>query len=294
MEPTSDTDDRPTQHGRLDQTGNGGTHEANTVHAEAGTALPPDASAAAISGDTASFTVTRCPTCNSRFQITAQQREAAEGWVRCGQCQAVFSADQHLEAPLHVLQTAPKPQAETWPHQTPPQETLVLKTRKTRRSPTNGLWGLLGIVAVMGLFAQVLWLERNQLARNPHFAPFYSALCQQFDCRLAPMQDLPSIISLRLLVRDHSQYNNVLTLDMLIENRAPFPQPFPALQIHFTGLDDVIRAARTFQPQEYLGGDLDVIGLMPSNSPIQLQLELINPGPLSPNYTLSFVPAFPR
>ncbi len=293
MEPSNDTDQRTAQSNSRTQVTDSGSAETQTA------ALPIESGATGVTGVTTArnsgaFTVTCCPKCNSRFQITAQQREAAKGLVRCGHCHDVFSADLHLEAPLEALQPEPKPPRETQQSQPLPQETLILKTRKTRRSPTSWLWGLLGIAAVTGLVAQVLWHERNQLARNPNFAPLYATLCQQFDCRLAPMQDLPSIISLQLLVRDHAQYSDVLTIDLLIENRAPFPQPFPALQIHFTGLDDVVRAARTFQPREYLGGDLEAIGLMPSNSPIQLQLELINPGPLSPNYTLSFVPAFPQ
>lgn len=40
---------------------------------------------------------TQCPTCNTRFKVTAEQLEAHQGLVRCGRCQAVFNATEYLQ-----------------------------------------------------------------------------------------------------------------------------------------------------------------------------------------------------
>ena len=42
-------------------------------------------------------TTTLCPTCNTRFKISQEQLEAYNGLVRCGRCQAVFDAREHLQ-----------------------------------------------------------------------------------------------------------------------------------------------------------------------------------------------------
>lgn len=40
---------------------------------------------------------TQCPTCNTRFKVSAEQLDAHQGLVRCGRCQAVFNATEYLQ-----------------------------------------------------------------------------------------------------------------------------------------------------------------------------------------------------
>lgn len=42
--------------------------------------------------------ITRCPECDTRFKVSDEQLAAHEGLVRCGRCQNVFNARQHLQA----------------------------------------------------------------------------------------------------------------------------------------------------------------------------------------------------
>ncbi len=51
--------------------------------------------------------LTRCPACDTRFRVTAEQIKARLGRVRCGACQHAFNAlDSLIEEPMLVL-TAP-------------------------------------------------------------------------------------------------------------------------------------------------------------------------------------------
>jgi predicted Zn finger-like uncharacterized protein len=54
---------------------------------------------------------TRCTACGTVFRVTHEQLRASEGWARCGRCEAVFNAAEHLlEIPAHrddLLDTAP-------------------------------------------------------------------------------------------------------------------------------------------------------------------------------------------
>lgn len=40
--------------------------------------------------------VTQCPACSTRFNVSEAQLEARDGLVRCGRCEAVFNAGEHL------------------------------------------------------------------------------------------------------------------------------------------------------------------------------------------------------
>ena len=63
---------------------------------------------------------TRCPSCHTTFRVVKDQLRLAEGWVRCGRCEDIFRATDHL-----VDLTGPPraPSAET--HQVRDQEATV-------------------------------------------------------------------------------------------------------------------------------------------------------------------------
>ena len=227
--------------------------------------------------------ITQCPACKTRFDVSREQLHAAKGQVRCSHCQQIFVGTEHLESRAAI----PSP---TSAHSIP-RETMRLAVQERNQGPAQLAWSLLILLALTGIGLQILWFERDQLSKQALLEPFYAQACQKLDCRLAPRQDLLSINSQQLLIRQHSDYANAVTLDLLLINQAPFDQPFPALQLSFSGLDNSLRAARVFQPHEYIGGDLNPGDLMPSNSPIQVHLEFLDPGTLAPNYQLQFLPA---
>ncbi len=41
--------------------------------------------------------ITQCPDCSTRFKVSAEQLEAHDGLVRCGRCQHVFNAHEHMQ-----------------------------------------------------------------------------------------------------------------------------------------------------------------------------------------------------
>lgn len=51
--------------------------------------------------------LTRCPACRTMFKVVPDQLRISEGWVRCGQCDEVFDAREHLQ------ETLPEPAGET-------------------------------------------------------------------------------------------------------------------------------------------------------------------------------------
>jgi len=88
--------------------------------------------------------ITRCPACLTLFKVVSDQLRVSGGWVRCGQCDEIFDASQHLlsdtaeapvplvdsrrdaaatdhgseEAPIESASWPPKPVAQAVPEQT--------------------------------------------------------------------------------------------------------------------------------------------------------------------------------
>jgi len=67
-----------------------------------------------MSGRGQALTRTRCPACGTVFRVTSEQLRLKAGKVRCGQCQMVFNAFDHLqtEAPRLADQITPVPEPE--------------------------------------------------------------------------------------------------------------------------------------------------------------------------------------
>ena len=75
----------------------------------------------------------------------------------------------------------------------------------------------------------------------------------------------------------------------VIVNQAAFAQRFPVLQISFTNLVGDVIMARRFSPAEYLNTGSENIDDMQPGLPIQITLEVVDPGPTATAYEFSFI-----
>ncbi|WP_210395583.1 zinc-ribbon and DUF3426 domain-containing protein [Motiliproteus sediminis] len=235
--------------------------------------------------------ITQCPCCFTRFQITLEQLHTADGLARCGKCEAIFSATSHLETSIPEL-----PERHGRPAASPidalDAEPVLLMALPRKRSPwVAAFWTLTTLTGLLFALAQYAWFERDRLAADPRLAPLYQLLCQRISCNLRPATDIAAIVSHRLIVRDHPRRDGALAIDLLLENRARFEQPFPALKLVFQTLDGRPTEARIIHPRDYLRSDFNSESLMPRNKTVQLHLELAAPATPSPGYQLELVPA---
>ncbi|MDP6098027.1 MAG: DUF3426 domain-containing protein [Gammaproteobacteria bacterium] len=138
------------------------------------------------------------------------------------------------------------------------------------------------------LGTQVLLLEMEQLSQSPRFRPLYEQACQWISCELPVFVDNSAIRSDSLLVRSHPEIPDAQEVTIIFHNGALFPQPFPLLQLGFTDLNNQLVALREFTADEYLDPGLRDVSLMPVQSPVQITLEIVDPGPAAINYSVSF------
>lgn len=146
------------------------------------------------------------------------------------------------------------------------------------------------VFALVMLAGQYIYFNFDRLAMGPRREQL-GLLCDTLGCQL-PQRSLPGLVRIsNLLVRSHPEQPDALLVDAMIVNRATFAQPFPRLRLVFTDLSDTPVASRSFAAEEYLAGELHDHGEMPSQQPIHIALELVDPGPRAMNYELIVEPA---
>ncbi|AMN78686.1 MULTISPECIES: DUF3426 domain-containing protein [Pseudomonas] len=150
------------------------------------------------------------------------------------------------------------------------------------------VWLLLVLIAAGGLAGQYIAYQFDDLARQDAYRPWFQQLCPTLGCTVPSRVDIAHIKSSNLVVRSHPDFAGALVVDAIIYNRATFSQPFPLLELRFADLNGGLIASRRFKPAEYLSGELAGVSEMPSQTPIHISLDILDPGNKAVNYSLSF------
>jgi len=179
-----------------------------------------------------------------------------------------------------------------------PQENLSvlgrLSTPLELLSGKETSWGqriglMLTILVLIGTLAiQYLWQQRAIYSQQADYRSIYEWACQWLTCDLQPLRQIAAIQSDNLIIRAHPEIDNALAVNITMHNGAEFPQPFPVMILSFQSANNATIALREFAPHEYLSAGLSEVELMPVMAPVEIELELIDPGPDAVNYTLAF------
>ena len=149
-------------------------------------------------------------------------------------------------------------------------------------------WAFLTTVLVTIIFITIILFNKNSLSLNSKYRGFYIAICQYLHCSIPSYYDTDRIRTLELMVQQHIKHSETLIIDTIIVNEALYPQPFPLLSLTFSDINGNVIYNNIMAPHEYLGGELTGETIMQRNLPIQLSLEIPNPGQKAVNYTLNF------
>ena len=241
-------------------------------------------------------TVTQCPTCSTRFRVTQEQLDAYHGMVRCGRCEAVFNAIEHLyddgpspqldlpimvdEAPeqpdltneiaeaeaalmaaesfeLPSADQEPPEQEADEPAEMPPlEEEEFLSSPKKKRA--GWPWALAGIALLLAVLAQGAYFYRVELAaRLPGLKPLLISYCSLLDCKITLPEDADLMSIAASDLEADPDHANVITLTATLRNHAPYAQAYPSLELTLNDTNDKPVARRTFTPVEYLPKGVD-------------------------------------
>jgi predicted Zn finger-like uncharacterized protein len=167
-----------------------------------------------------------------------------------------------------------------------PVEFAVYQGRNWRKTL---LWSGLAVLGILLLLGQLAWLQLDKWGRQQPYRNLYAAVCPLLTCELPSLTAPHLIRSSNLVVRSHPKAEGALVVDTILLNTAPFQQAFPDLILSFGNVHGETLAARRFTSREYLAGELAGRTAMPSNQPIHLSLEIVDPGPDAVNYS-AYIP----
>jgi hypothetical protein len=165
----------------------------------------------------------------------------------------------------------------------------IAPPRAPRRFFTWLLFAL-GSLLLLGVLAlQFITAHLDQLSQSARFALLRPYLCQVVTCPL-PSQAPSTLVSEQLVVRAHPSARDSLEVTAVLHNKGAATQPLPGVEMIFRDRQDQIVASRVFTPQEYLPVELRTAAVLPSQSTVQMRLEMANPGPEALNYELVLHP----
>lgn len=153
------------------------------------------------------------------------------------------------------------------------------------------LWGLTALLAAGLLVYQLGWQHFERLALYEPLRPWVASVCNMAGCELPPLRAVDKIRSRELVVRSHPDQDNALLLEVTILNEAGFDQPYPAIALSFSNLNNDIVAQRVFQPEDYLGDSELASQPLPAGQGRRIRLALRDPGKDAINYRIDFLPS---
>jgi predicted Zn finger-like uncharacterized protein len=211
---------------------------------------------------------TRCPVCATAFRVNRDQLAARGGRVRCGKCGTVFDGvGGLLEEGSERLVLEPSPQlglfdpsrrsARAQPGMQGAADDDALAEFLAEPQPASkrslALWGLLSLLAMATLAAQLAYRYRTEIAvLAPNTRSVLEQACRMLRCEVA-LPRRPELMSIDSSdLQADSRRENVIVLNAVIRNRAPFPQDFPALELTLTDEADRPVLRRVLGPADYL------------------------------------------
>lgn len=247
---------------------------------------------------------TQCSHCRAVFRVTMKELTAAQGLLRCGECDTIFDAmkalsttlpDERLgsgnsrdllgEARIHTLPlgSLAEGSSNTNSHKTGKHTSANKRTAKSRKFLYLSLFAL-----CLLLLIQLFYSYRTKLLEYPSTRELTQTVCSWLACELDNVRHLDQIKLLSHTVYTHPNTPNVLIINTSIQNNATNPQPYPLLEVSFLNQRSEVVALRRFTPEEYLSKEQQG-ELMPAKTPKELSLNIEDPGKDAVRFQLRFL-----
>jgi predicted Zn finger-like uncharacterized protein len=154
------------------------------------------------------------------------------------------------------------------------------------RSP---LWTIGSLLLLIPLIGQLTWQFRDNLIHHDVGRQLLDAVCTVSGCTPPLRIDLDKILITDRTLAAHPDKDNTLAMRLKVVNTALFEQPFPKLQLSLYNEMGALVARRTFNVSEYLSSSTNAEQLMPKLKPIEIELDLVDPGSQVTGFTFDFL-----
>lgn len=161
--------------------------------------------------------------------------------------------------------------------QEPLLEGFLAEPPPRRRRLATAAWALLAIGALAALAFQVAIRYRAEVAVvAPQARGILEAVCRLAHCELRLPRRVEFVTIESSELQADPRRENLIQLEAVIRNRAPFAQEFPALELTLTDDSDSPVVRRVLTPAEYLGAEAARLpaGMPPqSETPVRMRFD---------------------
>ena len=235
---------------------------------------------------------TGCPNCTTKFRLTPEQLDAAGGLVRCGKCMAVFNASDHRIAAQQESSAQPEDRVhlpvmtELLHREFSQQQTPVKNNKPSRIFPKL----IIILVGAILLAAQYSYFFSRELSQTEVYRQPLIHFCHYSGCTVDPYRDIDKLAVRQFAIHSDSNQPGALTVDLIIENRALFDQPYPKIALQFSDMENQLIAKRLFIAEQYLQNDTESLAaepkLIPGGTQRRVIFSLVDPGAQATNYSV--------
>jgi hypothetical protein len=170
-----------------------------------------------------------------------------------------------------------------------PAEPLAPVYVRPRRRRTAGVaWALGCLVLALVLAAQLAWIKRVDLFRDPATHGWVARACQVIACRLPPIRDASKLELVSRDVRPDPHTSGALMITATVRNDAHFRQPWPVVVVELTDLDNNVVAMRRFRPAEYMPDAARRAAGIAAGATSAVAFEVADPGRRAVAFRFSF------
>ena len=202
---------------------------------------------------------TRCPDCLTPQRISPVTLRTGRGMVRCKRCSKMFDALESLAETEKLAVADVQPSEEPW----------------TESKARNQLIWRIGLpLGVVLLCVQLLYFEGSRAIQNPKIRPALEKICGLAHCRLPDYRNLAEWSVLRNSFSEMP--NGHYSFDLVLNNEAVFPMPYPNIGLTLLSFGGQPFAHRLFQSSDYLAGQPEN-ALLAANSAAEIRLEIAAP-----------------
>lgn len=245
--------------------------------------------------------VTQCPECGTRFKVSQAQLDMHQGMVRCGRCQAIFNAIKQLhdnELSPQLTLTLDLEEMQQVPVQSlvepilathdkydfshlvtaSKEEALEISASVIKKS-VHWSWVVVTLLLVIVLLAQATYFFRVELvAHLPGIKLALTSYCKLLNCDIPLPKKIDQLSIESSDLQSDPKQASVITLNVILRNRAAYAQTYPNLELTLTNSMDEALARRVFPPAEYLKtGEDEKQGLLPNHEiGIKLHLDTVD------------------
>ena len=140
------------------------------------------------------------------------------------------------------------------------------------------LLGLLNLILLLALLAQLVHWQRDRVLEHPLAGPWLAKVYAATGFDTSPPRDLAALKISRTEVSSHPDHPRALHLTALLENNAPDVQPWPEIRVDLQDRWGETVGARYFAAAEYLREPTSANAAMPARARFPVSLAILDPG----------------